>query len=90
MREKTIEESYCDYAEERGWLVRKMTYAGRRGCPDRWFFKGGKAVIVEFKARGKRPDDVQEREHKRLHDRGFPVHVIDTYTAYRAAELFGA
>ncbi len=69
------------YARERGWLVRRMQFIGRRGCPDSWFFKGGKAIIVEFKDRGKRPDPMQERRIRELRAAGMEVHVIDDYEA---------
>lgn len=77
MREIVVEEKVCEFAEKQGWLVRKMVYAGRRGCPDRWFFRGGKIVIIEFKRAGKEPDGLQKREHQKLRDHGIRVHVID-------------
>ena len=77
MRETVIEQKVCEFAERQGWLVRKMTYAGRRGCPDRWFFRDGRIVIVEFKKPGSDCDGVQKREHTRLREKGVFVHVID-------------
>ncbi len=84
MRETVIENAVCEYAEGLGWLARKMVYAGRRSCPDRWFFKGGRVVIVEFKRTGEKPDAQQEREHGRLRAAGFKVHVVDSIAAGRA------
>lgn len=76
--EAEIEDDVVIFAVNRGWLVRKMVYPGRRGCPDRWFFKGGRLVIIEFK----RPDDGklsgnQSRERLRFRKAGFTVHVVD-------------
>jgi hypothetical protein len=88
--EAEIEDDVVAWAEARGWLVRKMIYPGRRGCPDRWFFKGGRVVIIEFK----RPKDGavsgnQAREHKRFAAAGFTVHVIsDRESAYRLLDGF--
>ncbi len=76
-REIVIEEKVCEFAEKQGWLVRKMVYAGRRGCPDRFFFRNGKVLMIEFKRPGTKPDGLQEREHARLREHGFTVHVID-------------
>lgn len=76
--EASIEDDVVAWAEQRGWLVRKMQYPGRRGCPDRFFFRGGNLVIVEFKRPGvKKADPLQVREHKRYTDAGWKVHVIN-------------
>ena len=37
------------WAENNGWIVRKMQYIGRRGCPDRFFFGYGQIIMIEFK-----------------------------------------
>lgn len=61
-----------------GFEHRKMTYAGRNGAPDDWFFGfGGLLIIVEFKAPGKQPEAHQASEIGRLRNRGFNVYVID-------------
>lgn len=65
------------FARSRGWYARRMTYLDRRGCPDSWFFKGGRVVIIEFKRAGKSPQVHQLRRHKELRAAGFEVHVID-------------
>lgn len=78
MLESVVEEKVCAFAKKRGWLVRKMAYLGRRGCPDRWFFRAGRMVIIEFKRPGCEPDEIQCREHARLREQGFIVHVIDS------------
>ena len=33
--ESDVEDDVCEWAENHGWLVRKMKFIGRRGCPDR-------------------------------------------------------
>lgn len=76
--ESSIEDDVVAWAENRRWLVRKMTYPGRRGCPDRFFFKNGHVVIIEFKRPGKtQADPVQVREHKRYDAAGFCVFVMN-------------
>lgn len=74
------------YAEERGWLTRRVTYLARRGAPDLWCLKDGRWLIIEFKDKGKAPNPQQEREIKRLRDAGAEVHVIDN--AEDGFELF--
>ena len=76
-RETDIEDAVCAWAENNGWLSRKMVYAGRRGCPDRFFFGKGRIVVVEFKRPGAFPDAQQQREHERLRQAGTKVHVVN-------------
>lgn len=77
MRESTLEEWAVALAKKNGWLVRKVSWIGRTGAPDRMFAKGGRIVFVEFKAPGKRPSLMQQREHKRMKSAGIWVVVID-------------
>jgi hypothetical protein len=84
MREHVVESKVCEHAEALGWLVRKISYPGVRGAPDRHFYKSGRLILVEFKRRGAEPDGLQRREHARLKAAGFPVHVIDDIDAGKA------
>ncbi len=77
--EATVEDKVVAWAENNGWLVRKMEYIGRRGCPDRFFWKNGHLVMIEFKRPGKnRADPQQEREHRRLEAAGWKVYVVNS------------
>lgn len=71
------------FATRRGWMARKMRYVGRRSCPDRWFFRRGRVIAVEFKRPGEQPNPSQRREIKRLRDAGIEVYVIDNIEAGR-------
>ena len=77
------------WAESNGWVVRKMLYAGRRSCPDRFFFGFGKIIPVEFKVlrKGKKSAFTvgQPEEHKRLAAVGVEVKVF--YTADEAIDF---
>lgn len=75
--EQVVENKCVLIAQKRGWVARKMSYLGRRGCRDRDFYKDGCLLMVEFKAPGEglRPD--QKKEKKVLKAVGFDVHVID-------------
>ncbi len=76
--ESYIEKKVIAAAEAAGFMQRKVKYINRNGAPDRWFFgPGGQLIIIEFKKAGEKPDLHQEREIKRLRDRGFKVYVID-------------
>lgn len=79
MLEIDVERTVCHYATEQGWLVRKIVYPGRRGAPDRHFYKGGRLLIMEFKRPvGGRVSGNQKREHERLAAAGFQVHLVKT------------
>ena len=86
--ESYIEKQVVKAAEAAGFIQRKVTYQHRAGAPDRWFFgDGGRLIIIEFKKPGEKPEPHQEREIKRLRDRGFDVHVIDNVADGRALFL---
>jgi len=75
--EAQIEKSIVRYAEGNGWLVRKIIYPGRKGCPDRMFIKDGRVLFVEFKRPGEKPRGTQKNEHARFRNHGVEVYVID-------------
>ena len=85
LTEDDIEEPVCAYAKKRGWLLRKASWIGRVGGPDRWFAKPGYGQLwVEFKAPGKAPEGAQAREIRRMREAGVVVHVIDNVAAGKA------
>lgn len=72
--ERAVEAQLCACAEACGAQVRKVVYQGRSNSPDRWcFFPGGRLLIVECKAPGKKPTEGQLREMRTLRDQGFWV-----------------
>lgn len=74
-----VQNPVSEYARYRGWLVRRMQFIMRNGCPDSWFFKDGRVIIIEFKKFGKDATLQQKKQHKKFRDAGFEVHVIDNY-----------
>ncbi len=79
-----VQKPVVSYAVRLGWLAWKMKIEGINGCPDYWFFKAGRLLIVEFKAPGEPPNAQQVRRHDELRSHGFQVHVIDNADAGRA------
>ena len=78
MLEKKVEEAVCKHAKTLGYLVYKFTSPQRRSVPDRILISpSGKVLFVEFKAPGKRPTKMQERELNRLKEQGQVVKVVD-------------
>ncbi|ESQ85447.1 hypothetical protein AEAC466_04590 [Asticcacaulis sp. AC466] len=77
-RELAIEGDVVEWAEDNGWIVRKMSYIGRRGAADRFFFGYGQIVLIEFKKRNGALSVQQARERQRLAAVGVTVHRVDT------------
>lgn len=84
MLESVVEGDAVELAEARGWLQRKVKYQGRHGAPDRWFFKAGVVLIVEFKRPGGRRPIHQRRELDRLRAEGFEAHYCDSIPDFAA------
>lgn len=80
--EFSLEDDCVKYAQEKGFLVRKVAYVGRRRAPDRWFLRHGRWTIVEFKAEGEDATLAQAREHRKLREHGQEVYVIDNFEEF--------
>ena len=86
VRETDEEETTVAWAENHGWIVRKMQYRGRRGCADRFFFGYGQIIMIEFKRlEGGMTSENQNLEHSRLESVGCPVFVF--YTSVSAIDF---
>lgn len=79
-----IQKPVVRYARSKGWLCWKMEIVGINGCPDYWFFKAGRVLIIEFKKPGKDRMKQQELRADELIAAGFDVFVIDDVGAGRA------
>lgn len=88
---KTPEGAVVEYGRirlvERGCLVRKISYEGRRGCPDQlvlvperedaFGFLCEKTLFIEYKKdENTEPEPHQLREHERMRAVGADVRVI--------------
>lgn len=72
-----VQNPVTSFARSKGWYVRRVTYLDRNGCPDSWFFKDGRLIIIEFKKLGKKPSPQQVRRISELRGAGMNVYVID-------------
>lgn len=82
VKEKVIEEYLRVEVKKRGGEHRKVLYQGRSGSPDDWcFFPGGKLLIVECKAPGKKPTNQQLEELSWLNSMGFMATWVDSKEA---------
>ena len=79
MLERTIEAALVRRVTKLGGLCEKFVSPGRRSVPDRLVtLPGGRIVFVEVKAPGKKPTELQERDHWRRRKLGCEVIVINT------------
>lgn len=79
MLEREVEARVCKYAKALGWYPRKQEGRNLRGKTDRYFFRPWNEVIfIEFKAPGKTPTVLQDKEIALLKSCGVPTFVIDT------------
>lgn len=78
MRESQIEKHLVQQVNTMGGQVRKVSWIGRNGAPDRRVMLPGKCFWIELKATGEVPTAAQMREHKRMSDMGEVVHVADS------------
>jgi Holliday junction resolvase len=78
MLEKDIENALVRKVKKLGGMCEKFTSPGRRSVPDRIVtLPNGKIVFVEVKNTGKRPTELQLRDHERRRSLGCDVRVID-------------
>ncbi len=78
-RESVIESAVCEYAKRYGALTYKFTSPSRRSVPDRLFlFPKNVVLFIEFKAKDKKPTELQAMEIAKIRDRDVPVYVIDS------------
>lgn len=82
MLEKQIEAKLVLRIKALGGKCEKFTSPGRRSVPDRLVtLPGGQMSFAECKAPGKKPTELQERDHQQRRELGCIVHVIDSYEA---------
>ena len=64
------------WAENHGWIVRKIKYIGRRSCPDRLFAGHGKLFLIEMKKSTGRLSVGQKEEFSLFADAGIKIEVF--------------
>ena len=85
MLEKTIEAAFVKRVKDLGGVAEKYTSPNKRSVPDRIvMFPGGRMCFVELKAPGKKPTELQERDHAKRRAMGFQVFVINSMEDARA------
>lgn len=79
MRESVIEKYLVEQVKKRGGFTRKVNYQARKGAPDQWcFFPGGRLLMIECKAPGRKPEPLQIYEMEKLRGMGFLPEWVDS------------
>ena len=79
MLEKFVEAALVKRVKELGGTCEKFTSPGRRSVPDRIVtLPGGRIVFVEVKAPGKKPTELQDRDHARRMKLGCEVVIVSS------------
>lgn len=85
MLERDIERALVARVRSLGGIADKFVSPGKRSVPDRLVtLPGGRIVFVELKAPGKKPTELQMRDHEKRRALGCDVWVIDNVEAARA------
>ncbi len=80
MKESEIERYLVRRVKELGGVIRKVSWIGVRGAPDRLVMlpSGGHNFWIELKATGVEPTKLQLDEHERMRELGENVVVADS------------
>jgi len=75
--ESHLERLADERAKKAGWLVRKLSWIGRRSAPDKFYARKGVVILIEFKQPGEPLRADQFMELKELRRHGVIVFVVD-------------
>lgn len=74
--ESQIEQDHRQRAIMAGWFVEKIMRTGRGGFPDRFYAKGGRVVLIEWKRSDGVLSKQQQLRHRQLRKAGVEVFVV--------------
>lgn len=78
-KESALERKIIRYAKSTGWIALKFTSPGKRGVPDRLFFRNGSVVFLEIKAPGRKPTVLQDWVIRELRGAGQVADWVDNF-----------
>ena len=81
MREREVEAHLIKRVKALGGEVRKVSWIGRNGAPDRFVMLPSGSCWIELKAPGQKAKPHQVREHERMRAMGQVVLVLDSIAA---------
>lgn len=87
-RETKFEDQVVAYAVKRGWKHRKLVSVGKKGWPDRFFWRNGEVRIVEIKGARTPIEAEQEVTIRELRNENVPVFVVRDPDMETVREIF--
>jgi hypothetical protein len=78
MKESTIENKVCKYAEEKGFTQFKLSAIWNAGVPDRLFLYNGTAFFVEFKTKIGKLSKLQQYTINSILNNNISVYIINS------------
>lgn len=79
--ESKLQSKIKNYLKRKGWLVNKISLCSITGWPDLLCLKG-KFILIEVKAKGRKPTKLQLYTHSQIRNHGGEVYVIDTWESF--------
>lgn len=81
MRERSVESYLKRQIELRGGICWKFLSPGNAGVPDRLVVFNSQLYLVELKAPGRKPRQLQLATFSEFTERGVPVYILDSQKA---------
>ena len=78
MKESSIENKVCKYAEQKGFSQFKLSAIWNAGVPDRLFLYKGKSFFIEFKTKSGRISKLQKHTINEIIANDISVHIISS------------
>lgn len=80
MLESEIKTKCRKALEKAGWCVIHLIQTNQNGIPDTLALRNARALFIEFKRPGKKPELLQLYRHEKLRKQGFDVRVVRDLT----------
>lgn len=76
MLESEIKRRGAELLESCGWMVLHLIQTNTNGIPDTLCMRAGRAIFIEWKQPGKKPEPLQLYRHQKLKEQGFTTLVV--------------
>lgn len=78
MKESTIENKVCKYAEQKQFIHFKLSAVYNAGIPDRLFLYKGKSFFIEFKTKTGKLNKLQQYTINSILNNNISVYIINS------------
>ena len=88
MTEQKIQSKIIKDLEKKGFYVIKTIKLNKNGLPDIFAFKDGKTIMIEVKAPGKKPSELQKFRIEEVKKYGVISFWADSFDSYKKSFIF--